>query len=85
MDIINKKMSAPWQAVYLIGHNCDLLPTSKKIMLIFREQNCVADLLAKEAHVIYNDYFRCIDLCITIQKCLFFDCIGLPAFRSNSK
>lgn len=57
------------------------------IKLIVREQNMVADALAKEAQNLQSrfEFFTRQDLSRNVQKLVFIARIGLPVFRATCK
>lgn len=64
-----------WKYSYLVH--------KRRLSLIYREENWVADLFAKVAHNYSTrvDVFREEDLPMFIRKFIFLDIIGIPTFR----
>lgn len=76
-----------WRHIYLLRHIWGLLEPNAHIKLIVREQNMVADALAKEAQNLQSrfEFFTLQDLSRNVQKLVFIDRIGLPVFRATCK
>lgn len=83
-QMIQKIKPAQWSCLYLLRQIWSMEDGYQGISWIFREQNKVADLLAKMAHTALSrsDYHRLQDLPVVIWKCIVYDMIGFPVFRS---
>lgn len=75
---------ARWKYSYLVPKIIWELQDVRRLSLIFREENRVADLFAKAAHHFPArvDVFMEEDLLMFIRKFIFLDRIGIPTFRS---
>lgn len=85
-QIVESGMAKNWDYIYFARRIKDLRSSSIRISHIFREQNMVADTLAKEAYGQQNrrEFFTLQDLPRNVQKLLYLDRIGLPNFRRKS-
>lgn len=66
--MIQKTRKEQWTCSFLLRQIWRLMEDTRGIMVIFREQNKVADLLAKHAHSLPSS--------LAIKKCIYFDRIG---------
>lgn len=86
-NMAKRQGNIQWRHIYLIRQLWALVDPDIKINLIVREQNMVADALAKEVqkHHSRMEFFTVRDLPRNIEKLLFYDRIGLPVFRASCK
>lgn len=86
-SMILNRHSEKWSYTYILRRIRRLLKDTSWIQLIYKEENKVAGLLAKEAHSAPEgrEFYRIGDLPLHIQKCIFIDRIGLPSFRPDCK
>lgn len=82
--IINRE-KVPWKYMYLVRRICNLLGPGYSLHHIYRQANKVADGFATIAHGTNasREFKELTEVPRNIQKLLFFDRIGFPAYRPN--
>lgn len=84
--MLNDSAHNNWRYAYLCRKVRASLRYNDEVRFIYREQNKVADGLAKAAlGQVENEFFSRLDLYLNIQKLMFLDRIGIPSFRSPCK
>lgn len=85
--MVHKPEVEQWRYTYILRQIRSNLDRPDQLRLIYREANKVADLLAKMAHTTQAriDFYRREDLPLAVQKCIFFDTISIPSFRTHCK
>lgn len=85
--MVHKDHEPHWSCLYLLRCIWSIFSDTATFNHVYREQNRVADCLAKAAKDYSGEieFFRVQDLPLNARKLIFLDMIGIPYFRKCCK